>query len=77
MTIDVIECTVSGMECGGCSGRLSSMLSNISGVSNVSVDHVSGLVGCTIDTDVCSFGDIENCVKNAGFEVISGSCKGE
>ena len=75
MTIEIVECRVSGMECGGCSGRLSSMLANISGIADVSVDHTSGFVGCKIDTDVCSFGDIETCVKNAGFEVISGSYK--
>ena len=73
MTTQKIEFGVSGMHCGGCSGHLTTMLSELPGVADVKVDHVAGTASLTFDADKTTFEDITECVLDAGFEVVSGS----
>ena len=60
MTIQKIEFGVSGMHCGGCSGHLTTMLSELPGV---------------VDYDQTTFDDITDCVLDAGFDVVPDSLK--
>lgn len=75
MTIQKIEFGVSGMHCGGCSGRLTTMLSELPGVGDVKVDHVAGTASLSVDYDQTTFDDITDCVLDAGFDVVPDSLK--
>lgn len=75
MTAQKIEFSVEGMHCGGCSGHLTTMLANLSGVSNVAVDHHSKKASLSIEGDRTSFAEITECVLDAGFTVVPNSLK--
>ena len=75
MTTEKMVFGVTGMHCGGCSGHLATMLSELPGVSDVSVDHVAGTASLTVDTAQTTFGDITECVLDAGFEVVPNTRK--
>lgn len=51
------------------------MLSELPGVSAVSVDHVAGTAALTVDTAQTTFDDITDCVLDAGFDVVPNTRK--
>lgn len=75
MTIQKIEFGVSGMHCGGCSGHLTTMLSELPGVGDIKVDHIAGTASLSVDYDQTTFDDITDCVLDAGFDVVPNSLK--
>jgi copper chaperone len=60
---------VSGMQCGGCSTKISLALNAITGVEDVQVSLASGRVTVRYDEERTSPQQLEAVVINAGFGV--------
>jgi copper chaperone CopZ len=60
---------VSGMQCGGCSTKLSLALNAINGVEDVQVSLVSGKITVRYDEQRTSLHDLEAAVINIGYGV--------
>lgn len=70
-----IEISITGMHCGGCSGTLTRMLSELPGVSDVMVDHQKGNAVLTYDPKMVKVEEIYDTVLDAGFDVVQDSLK--
>ena len=64
-----IELKVSGMHCGGCSGRLNRVLNNLDGVENAEANFETGIVKLSYNGDKISIDTIKENILNAGFSV--------
>ena len=58
---------ISGMTCGGCSGRVANVLENTPGVIQAEISHESNS-GVIVSTDEISIQEIIEIVNNTGFE---------
>ena len=58
---------ISGMTCGGCSGRVASVLEKTPGVVQAEISHESNS-GVVVSTDEISIQEIIVIVNNTGFE---------
>lgn len=58
---------ISGMTCGGCSGRVTNVLENTPGVIQAEISHESNS-GVVVSTDEISIQKIIEIVNNTGFE---------
>lgn len=58
---------ISGMTCGGCSGRVANVLENTPGVIQADISHESNS-GVVISTDEISMQEIIDIVNKTGFE---------
>ena len=58
---------ISGMTCGGCSGRVTNVLANTPGVIQAEISHESNS-GVIVSTDEISIQEIIEIVNNTGFE---------
>jgi copper chaperone CopZ len=61
--------TVTGMQCGGCSNKISIALNAIAGVEDVQVSLASGQVTVRYDEQCISPHQLEAVVINSGFGV--------
>ena len=64
--------TVSGMTCGHCVSSVTEEISEIAGVTDVSVDLPTGAVTVTSDGEL-SADAVRAAVQEAGYEVTSGA----
>ena len=64
--------TVSGMTCGHCVSSVTEEISEIAGVTDVSVDLPTGAVTVTGDGDI-SADAVRAAVQEAGYEVTAGA----
>ena len=64
-----IELKVSGMHCGGCSGRLNRVLNNLDGVENAEANFETGIVKLSYNGDKISIDTIKKNILDAGFSV--------
>ena len=58
---------ISGMTCGGCSGRVTNVLANTPGVIQAEISHESNS-GVIVSTDEISIQEIIEIVNKTGFE---------
>ena len=63
-----VKYDVSGMTCGGCSGKLTKMLTAIEGVKVNKVCHKSGSADVTIKDGTASEKDVQKAIAAAGFK---------
>ena len=59
--------TVAGMTCDGCETAVENSLRNVEGVRKADADNEAGTV--EVVTDDASDADLEDAVRDAGFEV--------
>ena len=60
--------TITGMTCGGCSGRVTRVLEATEGVISATISHVTNS-GIVVTTDALSTSDVVNIVASTGFGV--------
>ena len=64
-----INLKVNGMVCNGCENRVKNALMNIEGVSKVKASYKKSLVTISAKEEV-DVKDIENVIKELGYEVV-------
>lgn len=64
-----INLKVNGMVCNGCENRVKNALMNIEGVSKVKASYKKSLVTISAKDEV-DVKDIENVIKNLGYEIV-------
>ncbi|MCL1594156.1 MAG: heavy-metal-associated domain-containing protein [Actinomycetia bacterium] len=64
--------TVNGMSCDGCGRRITSALSDVAGVNEVSADHEAGTVTLNADSDVVGVDVVRGVIEDLGYEVVPG-----
>ncbi|GAA1381263.1 heavy-metal-associated domain-containing protein [Pseudonocardia kongjuensis] len=64
--------TVSGMTCGHCVSSVTEEISEVAGVTDVSVDLPTGAVTVTGDGEISSDA-VRAAVQEAGYEITSGA----
>lgn len=69
MKTDTIS--ISGMTCGGCTGKVSQALSSLPGVTNVDVSLVKKSAEITFDEALISVDRMKDAVRVAGFDSSS------
>ncbi|MGL4597241.1 MAG: heavy-metal-associated domain-containing protein [Bacteroidia bacterium] len=68
-----IELQISGMTCGHCQKFVHETLAELTGVSDVSVDHKTGTAHLSIDTHLISEAQVRDAVNNTGvYHVVNG-----
>ena len=65
-----VEIKVEGMHCEGCSNRLSRVLNNVDGVKEANVSLENKLASIEYDENITKIEDLEESIKEAGFEVV-------
>lgn len=65
-----VEIKVEGMHCEGCSNRLSRVLNNVDGVKEANVSLENKLASIEYDENITKIEDLEESIKDAGFEVV-------
>lgn len=61
---------VNGMTCANCKKAIEDVLSNLEGVSSVSVDLEESNVTVNYDENVVELGDIRLEIENQGYDVV-------
>lgn len=61
---------VAGMTCSGCSRSITDSLSGMTGVADVSADHLTGQVLVRFD-ETLSADDVKDAIDELGFDVVS------
>ncbi len=62
--------TIMGMTCGGCSGRVTKVLTQTPGVISATISHATNS-GVVVTTDALSTQDVMGIVTSTGFDVSS------
>ena len=60
---------VTGMSCGGCTGKVTRVLKAVPGVGDVAVSLSTGEATVQYDERVTSIGQLKSAVKGAGYDV--------
>jgi copper chaperone CopZ len=60
---------VTGMTCSGCAGKVTRVLEELDGVSDVNVSLAAGEATVQFDERLASFDQLESAVKRAGYGV--------
>jgi len=60
---------ITGMTCGGCTGKVSAALKAVPGVDGVEVSLKDHAAKVSFDTKVTSLGQLESAVRSAGYGV--------
>ena len=66
---EILTLPVSGMTCGGCSGKVAGALKNLDGVSAQAVCHKSGKATVTFDSEKVAKDKIVATINGTGFKV--------
>ncbi|MBF0858648.1 heavy-metal-associated domain-containing protein [Gluconobacter sp. LMG 31484] len=69
--VSVVTFKVDGMSCQGCSGKLQSALSNVSGVSSAQVTLDPGQAAIQYDEQKVTPVALRHVVEDVGFDVIA------
>lgn len=68
---------VTGMTCSDCEPKVRDALTALDGVEVKKVDHKTGIVQCTIDTEKVTIEAMEKAVEAAGFKAKKQSEKAD
>ena len=68
MSANTSTYTVAGMTCGGCAGKVTSAISTVAGVTDVSADPATGQVSVTSDGPLDD-AQVRDAIQDAGYEV--------
>ena len=63
------QITVTGMTCGGCTGKVTRALKAVTGVSEVNVSLPKGEATVDFDEKLTSSAQLKSAVQNAGYGV--------
>ena len=69
--MDTIKLSVDGMSCGGCTGKIETLLNEKDGVNNVNADLDSKSVTVTFDSAAIQEPAIRTVIEDVGFDVVS------
>ena len=69
-SIKKIILPVKGMHCASCAMNIEKSLKRVSGVKNANVNYASEKVSVEYNSNLANESDLENAIKNAGYDVI-------
>jgi len=65
-----IQIAVEGMTCGGCENTVNTELIKLDGVVDARASHIDKNVIVSVDTNVSSVSEMEECISKVGYTVI-------
>lgn len=70
MKVAATQFVVTGMTCGGCEGEMSKGLAAIEGISDVKVDHETGIAAMKLDEEKASKSVAMSAIQDMGYKVV-------